>query len=180
MKRTGMEKKDKDRDRKTVQSIEECAVKKLSRKEMSANELRDFLAKKEYAAEDIDRVVSDMKEFGYLNDVRFAEDFLIYDLGRGRSLKKAFCDLRQKGVSDDDIRAGYDEYMDEFGEPDERRAALDEAKKVLIAADLAPGHIPDDMREKIDGRIARRLFSRGYSQSLIYDVLREIRRGPEE
>ncbi|MBQ3281301.1 MAG: RecX family transcriptional regulator [Eubacterium sp.] len=156
--------------------IDECAAKKLSHKEMSAKELRDYLLKKEYEQEEVDRVIKTMLDFGYLNDARYAAEFLIYDLGRGRSLKKAFYDLRQKGVSEEDIRAGYDEYLDEFGEPDEHKAAYEEAVKVLMAADLTPGNIPDDMRDKINGRIARRLFTRGYSQSLIYDILAEIRR----
>ena len=155
--------------------ISECAAKKLAQKEMSAKELRDHLAKKGYDREEIDTVIRTMLEFGYLNDARYAAEFLIYDLGRGRSLKKALYDLRQKGVSEEDIQKGYNEYLDEFGEPDEHKAALEEAKKVLMAADLTPGNIPDDMRDKINGRIARRLFSRGYSQSLIYDILAEIR-----
>lgn len=154
--------------------INECAEKKLARKEMSAKELRDYLTKKEYDSQEIDTVISTLLEFGYLNDARFATEYLIYDLGRGRSLKKAFYDLRQKGVSEADIQAGYNEYLDEFGEPDEHRMALEEAEKVLIAADLEKGSIPEDMREKINGRIARRLFTRGFSQSLIYDILREI------
>ena len=125
-------------------------------------------------ADGLARVIKTMLDFGYLNDARYTTEFLIYDLGRGRSLKKAFFDLRQKGVSEEDIQSGYNEYLDEFGEPDDHKAAYDEALKVLTAADLEPGHIPDDMRQKISGRIARRLFTRGFSQSLIYDVLREI------
>lgn len=157
--------------------IDECAAKKLSHKSMSAKELRDYLAKKEYGKDEIDRVISDMTDFGYLNDARFAEEFLIFDLGRGRSKKKAFFDLRQKGVSEEDIQKGFDEYLDEFGEPDDHESAMNEAVKVLHAADLNPGEeIPEEMRQKIEGRIARRLFTRGFSQALIYDILAEIRK----
>lgn len=169
-----------DSRKKSKIDIDECAAKKLAHKEMSAKELRDYLVRKEYDKEEIDRVIKTMLDFGYLNDARYAVDFLIYDLGRGRSLKKAFYDLRQKGVSEADIQKGYDEYVDEFGEPDEHKAAMEEAGKVLMAADLTPGHIPDEMREKINGRIARRLFTRGFSQSLIYEVLGEIRNGSME
>ena len=168
-----MYKKSKTAKRKKP-DIDECAAKKLAHKEMSAKELGDYLLKKEYDREEVDRVIKTMLDFGYLNDARYTTEFLIYDLGRGRSLKKAFFDLRQKGVSEEDIQSGYNEYLDEFGEPDDHKAAYDEALKVLTAADLEPGHIPDDMRQKISGRIARRLFTRGFSQSLIYDVLREI------
>lgn len=165
-----------DEKKKKQIDINECAEKKLARKEMSVKELRDYLLKREYDREEVDRVISTLKDFGYLNDARFATEYLIYDFDRGRSVKRAFYDLRQKGVSDADIQAGYNEYLDEFGEVDEHKAAYEEAMKVLMAADLTPGHIPDDMREKINGRIARRLFTRGYSQSLIYDILAEIRR----
>lgn len=155
--------------------INECAEKKLSRKSMSVKELRDYLTKREYGKEEIDRVIEDMLDFGYLNDAVFACEFLIYDLGRGRSKKKAFYDLKQKGVSDADIEAGYNEYLDEFGEPDEHETAYKEALKVLHAADMEPGEIPKESLEKIQGRIARRLFTRGFSQSLIYEILSEIR-----
>ena len=164
-----------DNKGKRILDIDECAAKKLSHKEMSAKELRDYLLKKEYDAAEVDRVIKTVLDFGYLNDARYATEFLIYDFGRGRSLKKAFYDLRQKGVSEADIEKGYNEYLDEFGEPDEHKAALEEANKVLMAADLTPGNIPEDMREKINGRIARRLYTRGFSQSLIYDILREVR-----
>ncbi len=155
--------------------IDECAAKKLSRKAMSVKELRDYLAKREYQSEEIDRVIKDMLDFGYLNDARFACEFLIYDLEKGKSRKRAFYDLKQKGVSDKDIEAGYNEYLDEYGEPDEHASAYKEALKVLHAADLEPGEVPEEIREKISGRIARRLFTRGFSQSLIYEILNEIR-----
>ena len=154
--------------------IDECAAKKLSRKAMSVKELRDYLTKREYEKSEIDRVISTMLEFGYLNDATFATEYMIYDFGRGRSRQKVFYDLRQKGVSEQDIEAGYNEYLDEYGEPDEHEAAYKEAIKVLHAADMEPGKIPEESRSKIDGRIARRLFTRGYSQSLIYEILAEI------
>ena len=93
--------------------INECAEKKLARKEMSAKELRDYLTKKEYDSQEIDTVISTLLEFGYLNDARFATEYLIYDLGRGRSLKKALYDLRQKGAGRS--REGFDR-----GRPGER------------------------------------------------------------
>ena len=155
--------------------IDECAAKKLSRKEMSVKELRDYLTKREYKKEEVDRVIKEMIDFGYLNDARFTCEFLIYDLEKGKSRKRAFYDLKQKGVSDKDIEAGYNEYLDEYGEPDEHASAYKEALKVLHAADLEPGEVPEEIREKISGRIARRLFTRGFSQSLIYEILNEIR-----
>lgn len=161
----------KEKEKKLI-DIDDCAVKKLSRKSMSARELSEYLLKRGYKKTEVGRVIDSMKDFGYLNDARFACEYLIYDIDRGRSVKKAFLDLKQKGVSPEDIQAGYDEYVSEYGEPDERASALREAGKVLMAADLGPG---DDVPEKIQGRIARRLFTRGFSQSMIYDILAEVR-----
>ena len=152
--------------------INECAERKLSQKSMSVKELRDYLLKRGYEKTEVDRVIDTLKDFGYLDDARFACEFLIFDLDRGRSVKKAFFDLKQKGVSPADIQAGYDEYLDEYGEPDEHGKALSEAEKVLAASDIFPG---DEIPEKIQGRIARRLFTRGYSQSMIYEILSELR-----
>lgn len=78
-------------------------------------------------------------------------------------------------MSDQDIEAGYNDYLEEFGEPDEHESAYSEALKVLHAADMEPGSIPKESLQKIEGRIARRLFTRGFSQSLIYEILSDIR-----
>lgn len=150
--------------------IDECAAKKLSQKSMSAKELSDYLSKREYEKDEIKRVIDSLKEFGYLNDSVFASEFFIYELGRGRSKKKVIYELRQKGVSEEDIEKGFDGYFEEYGEPDEHAMAVKEAGKVISAA----GEITDENREKIKGRIARRLFTRGFSQSLIYEVLGEV------
>ena len=41
-------------------------------------------------------------------------------------------------MSEEDIQAGYNEYLDEFGEPDEHRMALEEAEKVLMEKGVYP------------------------------------------
>ena len=50
-------KKEKTRSR---MDIVECGEKKLSRKSMTVKELRDYLLKREYEAEETDRVVAAM------------------------------------------------------------------------------------------------------------------------
>ena len=166
--------KEKKKKKREKPDVNDCAAKKLAQKSMSRKELRDYLRKREYTDEEIERALDMLAEFGYLDDAVFAGEFLIYDLGRGRSRKKAFYDLKRKGVSQEDIDKGYERYVEENGEPDEHASALSEAKKVLAAAELDPS---ERIPEKIKGRIARRLFTRGFSQSLIYEVLGELNGG---
>ena len=155
--------------------VNECAAKKLARKSMSRKELLDYLVKKGYEKEESEEAVGTLIDLGYINDANFARDFIAYDIGRNRSKRKIVYDLKRKGVSDEDIEKGYSAYLEEFGEPDEHELAYKEALKVLAAAELAPHEIPDEMKRKIEGRIARRLFTRGFPQTLIYEILSEIR-----
>ena len=76
----------------------------VSRRMRSEWELRDYLKRKEYAPEVIEFVVSWLAEYGYADDVKFAEAWV-----RNRRLLKATSvrrlrqELKQKRVSDEII-----------------------------------------------------------------------------
>lgn len=159
---------------KKKRSVDEEAVRKLSRKSMSTEELRQFLRSKEYSSEEIEAELKELKKHRYLDDQRFAWEYLQYAFSQNRSRQRAFSELRRKGVSDEDMQNAFMDYEDLEGGLNEKEMARSEAEKVLRMADL---EWDDPVPDKIRGRIARRLSARGFSSSLIWDLLDELRRG---
>ena len=153
---------------------EEAAVKKLSRRSMTVFELHKFITDKGFSAEDADEIIELYKDYGYLNDARFSEEYIRFAYGKNYSRKRIERELRQKGVSTFDIEEGFIAYNAEFGEESELKHAMDEAMKVINIAGISPGEVLSD---KIRGRIGRRLLTRGYSQSIVYAVFDKLRQG---
>lgn len=159
---------------KKKRSVDEEAVRKLSRKSMSTEELRQFLRSKEYSSGEIEEELKELKKHRYLDDQRVAWEYLQYAFSQNRSRQRAFSELRRKGVSDEDMQNAFMDYEDLEGGLNEKEMARSEAEKVLRMADL---EWDDPIPDKIRGRIARRLSARGFSSSLIWDLLDELRRG---
>ncbi len=80
------------------------AFGQLSRRARSEWELRDYLKRKDYAPEVIDRVISQLGEYGYVDDKKFAEAWVANRrLLKATSRRRLQMELRQKRVSDDVI-----------------------------------------------------------------------------
>ena len=78
----------------------EYAVRSLGGRAQSIGELREKLQRRAALPGDVDEVLAQLKEIGYLNDQRFAEGFAVARLandrfGRARVLR----DLRQRRVA---------------------------------------------------------------------------------
>jgi regulatory protein len=78
----------------------EYALRVLTARAVSTGELREKLRRRAERASDIDETLARLKDYGYLNDRRFAEGFAASRLsndkfGRGRVLR----DLRQRRVA---------------------------------------------------------------------------------
>lgn len=99
--------------------FEECILKRAKLRAMHLLEKRDYtvsaindkLKQSEYNDDTIQQVVSYLKSYGYLDDVRYAKQFI--------SFKKSSCSrfqmtqkLKQKGIAKDDIDRAFLEYED--------------------------------------------------------------------
>ncbi len=79
--------------------VREKAISLLSRRSHSAKELRKKLLKRNYSRSKINQVIQGLKESGYLDDEKFAEQWIknrIEKKPRGKALIKS--ELLQKGV----------------------------------------------------------------------------------
>jgi len=76
------------------------AVRALGGRAHSAGELREKLARRAASASDIDVVLGKLREFGYLNDQRFAENFASARLeNQGFGKMRVLRELRQRRVA---------------------------------------------------------------------------------
>ena len=155
-------------------SATDAAARKLSTRSMATAELRDHLLKKGYPAREVEEVIRAFQEDGYLDDQRFCREYFGYAFRKNKGKRRVFAELRQKGLSEDDIQFAYEDYLEEEGDSvDEMARARAEAQKILRVAGVEEDQ---PVPEKIQGRIARKLSGYGYSSHVIYEILGELRK----
>lgn len=115
----------------------------------------------EEAAED---AVSYVREFGYINDERYAFNYIMYRI-HDKSRQKIFQELQQKGVDRQTIQSAWEE-AEELEAPDEH---------ALLLSQIEKKYPPDT---EIDERQMRRLLGyfarRGFRQGEITSALEEL------
>ncbi len=149
-------------------SATDFSLKKLSYGMKSEAELRRLMKAAGYADGDIEDTVRELKDFGYIDDERYVEEFYRFGRARGWSKRRIMRELFSKGVDGEISR----EIVEELSsETDEEEEAFLIAKKML-AAHLDSGK-PFD--EKIKAKIGRRLISSGYNEGICYRVIYRLR-----
>ena len=140
------------------------AYRHLGRRDRTVAEIRAHLKKKEIEESDIDAVVDELTEQGYLDDARFAQRFcedrrLLDGWGADRIERK----LREHGVEREHVSAalaGFD-----------HGSELDAALAVLRTRHREP---PADDRER--ERALGFLVRKGYDLEVAYDAVRALAR----
>jgi regulatory protein len=91
-------------------SAKSVAVKLLSRREHSALELRDKLAKRDFDEDEIRQAIDELEQGGWLSDERFAEAYIRMRQLKGFGPIRITMELNERGVDegiiDDYIHAG--------------------------------------------------------------------------
>lgn len=151
------------RNKKTDKPAEVKALEILSYKMRSERELREKLVGYEYPPEDVEKAVEYVKSYGYINDSRYAEQYVASrGKQKGRSLLRM--ELIRKGIDPEDAEKALDS-MEESEE--------DTAYELILKKAGDP-HFPD---EKEYARIYRFLAGRGFKSS---DISRALRRYKNE
>lgn len=148
--------------RKSIQTGPlETAVRLLSRRDLTERQLRDKLQRNEFAAEQIDEAITELKRLGYLDDVRLKQHVLENLLGEKRhGLRSIQEKLRQLGyghVSTGELRQHYPE-----------EAEWENALRLLEKRFSA-------MHSEDFSRLARFLANRGFSAEIISKLAQEYR-----
>ena len=146
------------------EKVKSDALRLLSVRPRSVEELRGRLKLKKHSAEDIDAVLELLKKQGFLDDEKFAKLFAGSKTGSNsvgrRQLQR---DLKKKGVSSRVI----EETLSNLPDYDEKEAVRKLATaRFRQVADLPP--------EKQKARLFGFLQRRGFSSDAIFSVLSEL------
>lgn len=136
----------------------------LKSRDYTVQGLTDKLVRELYPQEIIERAISYVSSYGYLDDIRYAKSYLHY-ASQTKSRKQITFDLMKKGVPKEDIAQAF-EASDGEGEP--------EQEERLIQALLVKKHYKGETatfeeRRKIIGF----LYRKGFSLDKIYKAVGE-------
>ena len=161
----------KEGEQMKERDIRDVAAGKLAYVAKTKEELRKQLQKLGYPIEDIDIVIEEFTDYGYLNDLEYAQSYRRYGERKGWALSRIKRELLKKGVDSNDIEDAFKSMDSQDTSDDEYQRAYTVAAKMADATDL------DDrgrLEEKVKARIARRLYGYGYSSDVIYSSLNSL------
>ena len=134
----------------------------LQSKDYTRKQLEDKLKQGDYPQECIDEALAYVESYGYIDDRRYAKDFIEYHL-QTRSRMRIEADLMKKGIAKDIIRQVFDELNDMGLRQDETAMIRDLLIKRKYCVDTASRQ----EQQKMYGY----LYRRGFSQDAIMKAL---------
>lgn len=137
----------------------ERALTALSRRSYTEHELRQRLGRR-FAPEEIDPAVARLRELGYVDDARWAADFVETRRGRlgGRRLRQ---ELARRGIVPEHVEAA-------TGDLDDAAAAVATAQRRLPALRRLE---PAQQRRRLYGYLQRRGFSHDATRQALAETL---------
>lgn len=120
--------------------------------------LREKLRQGLYPAEIIEKAIDYVRSFGYLNDARYAENFIL-SRRNSKSRKEIHALLLGKGISDEEISIAFENC---YGNQEEQEAVC----RILEKKRVDPKTADDREMQKIYGYLARKGFR--------YETIRQV------
>jgi regulatory protein len=147
-------------------ALREYAVQSLGRRARSEADLRRLMRAKvepdENGAARIDKVIARLKEYGYLDDQVFAENYTqLRQQNEKFGARRVQQELNRKGIAKQTIADTIEAKYSEINEETLAREHLDRKR------------IRKPENEKETARVMRRLVAAGFSVGVIYKILRQ-------
>ena len=157
-----------------MKSAYDVACAKLAARMRTEKEIRAFLGEKEYEKGEIDKAITDLKEFGYIDDKRYAVEYFRYAKKKSKAEAMIFRELAAKGISAEFAR---DAIEDARAEASMEADDTDEQVANRLAASMLSIQMEDGkpVDDKFLARVARRLASKGFSANTVYSTLADIK-----
>ena len=141
--------------------LSEIVLKRAKRKAMSLlqsmdrteSELRDRLLRQDFPEETVDQAVRYVKSFGYVDDRRYAESFILSRKGR-KSRREIYAELSGKKIDGEIV----DEMMERCYEESDSGEAL---RHLLRKKHSDPSRASVEEKQKLYAYLARKGFSYG-------------------
>lgn len=138
----------------------------LQSRDYTRRQLADKLEQGDYPQECIEEAIAYVESYGYIDDKRYARDFIEYHLS-SRSRTRMETDLMRKGINKEIIREAFDELAGSGVEQDELAMACDLLRKKKYCTDTATRQ----EQQKMYGFLYRRGFrSDIISKALLLDI----------
>lgn len=141
------------------------AMNLLQKKDYTEKQLRDKLQEGLYSADIVDDAISYVKSYRYLDDERFARDYITYHMEM-RSRNRIIQDLIGKGINKDTVLQIIEELYQEANESSDTDIEQEQIERLL-----AKKHYSDDLEYKDKQKITGFLLRRGYTMDSIRSAM---------
>ena len=141
------------------------AMNLLQKKDYTEKQLRDKLSEGLYPVDIIDDAIVYVKSYKYLDDERFARDYITYHMEM-RSRNRIIQDLTTKGISKDTAMPILEELYQQANESSDLDIEQEQIRRLLDKK-----HYSDDMEYKDKQKIMGFLVRRGYSMESIRNAM---------
>lgn len=163
---------DKGKKKKTERTAESMALNYISYRDRSRLEMEEYLKKKDFTQEEIDNCLANLEEWGLLDDESFCRKFIRHSKDKERGSIRIRYDLRHKGIDGEIIDTCLEE---ELSKEEEMEIAYAIGEKILEGEKDSLQGEDFVLDEKLKGKIARRLASRGFPGNVVYTVLNKLK-----
>jgi regulatory protein len=130
------------------------AMNLLQKKDYTEKQLRDRLVEGLYPGEIVDEAIEYVKSYKYLNDERYARDYITYHMST-RSRARIIQDLTGKGISRDNLMSIIEELYTE----DDGDAELDQIRRLLVKKQYDPEVTDFKEQQKITAFLMRKGYN---------------------
>lgn len=137
----------------------------LERRDYTLVEMRKKLLDKEFSEECVGMVLERLKEYGFINDRRFTEQYIRYH-ATTQSKRKLSIKLLQKGISAELFTSVYEELSKE-AEGDPEQEALEKAVEAALRKTERKGYSIENLPSEEKNRIIAGLYRKGFSVTKI-------------
>lgn len=140
-------------------SAKSVAVRLLSRREHSAFEIRDKLAKRDFENNEIEQAIVELQQGGWLSDERFAEAYIRMRQQKGFGPIRISIELNERGVKENIVDAYLHQHDDSWRQTLEQQYRKKYRNKAI-----------EDYNDK--AKRIRFLQYRGFTLDAIYQVVK--------
>ena len=142
------------------------AMNRLQNRDYTEAGLREKLRNGDYPESCIEEAVAYVKSYGYVDDCRYAGDFITYNLDR-KSRTRMEQDLMRKGISKDTIRTVFEE-LEEQGTSQDEGAMI---RRLLEKKKYDPQTATGQEKQRMYAFLYRRGFrAEVISRALLLDI----------
>ncbi len=139
------------------------SLRYLGYRQRTEKELQLYLKNKEFTDRVVKKVIQKLRESGFVDDRRFAIDWIRYSFSKGKGSVRVLKELKVKGISESVI--------DDLKEKEFSDIAECELAKKTVEKYLPVNYEKDD--RKLLKRTANYLIRRGFTGEIVYKTIGE-------